>query len=152
MLESESGLGYPDIRERFALVRVKVVHTFRRPPSTRDDEYVYVALSRGIEEVDENGQSTREAGAPTTITDLAAFAKALPTTTRVVVMGERWAVHPGPQVAVEPAPGIAQDAMVVRGTLPRAISFETEPGGEMSSWKGYDFKNLTAEAEAATKG
>ncbi len=42
--------------------------------------------------------------------------------------------------------------MVVRGTLPRAISFETEPGGEMSSWKGYDFKNLTAEAEAATKG
>ncbi|WGY00174.1 MULTISPECIES: hypothetical protein [unclassified Nocardioides] len=152
VLESESGLGYPDIREKFALVRVKVGHTYRRPPSTGDQEYVYVALSRGIEVIDQKGQSTRKAGAPSTITGLDAFAKALPAATRVVVMGERWAAPPGPLVRVEPAPGIAEDAIVVRGTLPQAISFETTPGGEMSSWRGYTFGKLAAEAETAAKG
>ncbi|WP_436701477.1 hypothetical protein [Nocardioides sp. BYT-33-1] len=152
VLESESGLSYPDLREPFALVRVKVDATYRLPADSGEARYVYVALSRGVEVIDENGQPVRPAGADSTVTELDTFAKALPVGTRVMIMGERWTALPGPNVQVKPGASTPADAILVRGGHPQSFALEIKPGGLVSGWKGYTFEQLVQETKAAAGG
>jgi hypothetical protein len=149
VLESESGLGYPDIRERFALVRIRVEQTLRGGSDESDPTYVYVTLSRGAEVIDEDGNSVRSGNAPSTVADLDAFAVALPAETRVVVMGSPWSAARGPHVHVRNAKPLHSDAEIIDGADPQAFSVEVEPGGLMHGWHNYTFATLTKESAAA---
>jgi hypothetical protein len=152
VLESESKLGYPDIRERFALVRIRVDQTYRSDPDAARTPFIYVSLSRGAEVIDENGSAVRRAGADSTVASLDAFVTALPAGTRVVVMGSRWTAHPGPAVRVRQRTPSQTAAAIIDGTSPQAFSLETKPGGAMNGWPNYSFERLTHDsAIAATK-
>ncbi|WP_408897992.1 hypothetical protein ACJ5H2_02530 [Nocardioides sp. R1-1] len=145
VLESESGLGYPDLRESFAAVRVKVDVAYRGESDLRRSPYVYVALSRGVEAVDEKGEPVRSPGSRSTVTDLDAFAEALPIGTRVMVMGQRWAALPGQRVVPAASGDALTSAPFVSGLHPQALAVETKPGGPVSGWPGYTFSRLVDE-------
>jgi hypothetical protein len=149
VLESESGLGYPDLRERFALVRIRIDQTFRRGSENSDPKYVYVSLSRGAEVIDKDGNPIRPDNGPSTIADLDTFTNALPADTRVVLMGSPWTAAPGPHVHVKNAKPSRSDAVVIDGTDPQAFSVEVKPGGSMYGWNNYTFAELKKESAAA---
>ncbi|MBM9461645.1 hypothetical protein JK386_17225 [Nocardioides sp. zg-536] len=125
--------------------------TYRNLVKGAETDFVYVALSRGVEVIDRNGEAARPEGAPSTITSVNVFDKALPLGTRVVVMGEQWA-PPARGEVVAPSSLKHPAAPVARGGHPQTFALETEDGGIMSGWPDYTFNELTRAAEEGARG
>lgn len=87
VLSSGMDLGYPDTRDRFAVLAVEVDTVYKGDEYVFDG-HVYVNLFRGVEEITEDREPDREPGTPSTITSIADLAAATPAGVRVAVLGQ----------------------------------------------------------------
>lgn len=133
--------GY-DIRDRSAVLTVKVTHLYKGTATAGSTGFLYLTVSRGAAQ-----EGVPDDGGPSTITPVADFRRALPTGSPVVVMAGPVQLPAGPGIEViDRDRGVPSGETLLSGWHSQAMTFASDTGS--TGWPALTLAEITEELDA----